>query len=200
MTEKNEVKVDKSTGEVIENKKTAEENKNNIFSQSFQPFAYRNGSFDNSDSLNDDSSEPTYENDKKIFYPPMKVVRDARNKGPLKPGEIRYYDYATGLSVKIGERDVSFTLFFEPENTIGPRYEILNQIFGEKDEADLEVVKQTFTTIRRGRTSTSTSYTFRISGVDNEGFPVTATLKPIAKSSDIVENILVRLKGYGYID
>lgn len=187
MAEK-EMKIDKVTGEVIEEKKVDKKDNVNTAKSAFNPFTVVDDS---------DDSEYSVEGDRTIYCPKdLFLFREKSKSGKKNSEGGDYYNYATGFSLEFGASEIPFVLFFRPQLDIDPVHCILDRFFGESDQIQLEVVHRSIT--QDGNKKPIDRYSFRVSGEDVNGVPVSVNLKATGKNtSDMIENLISKLKADG---
>lgn len=208
---KEEMKVDKVTGEVTEPKnmfdpysdKRADINSDsdkitkeaadglNTVDQSgynYDPFAERRA-LENSDEMRSES-------DKRIYKVPAMVMRYA---GSVREGR-KMYSYATGYKRVVNGKAIAQTIDLEPMVKRQDTYDLLDAIFGESNSLPLEIVRTTVTTTVNNRTKSTHNYAFRVSATDEDGVEVVCTLVPTRGNNDKKDNLLAKMRKDGKID
>lgn len=202
---KEEMKVDKVTGEVAEEKKSdnkREENfvsdENNFEKREFSDAEYNEFAMDESDDEEDGASHSNGNIVKQVFNVPLYVKRSTT--GNKRPDGSDYYNYKVGYGYNStnGKRR-SIEIDLEPSARRTTLYDTLDDIYGTEKQRPLEIVKTKNTQRVGSKSVVNESYTFRVSGVDEDGAPISCNLKPVAGLNDLKDNLIAKLKFKGYL-
>ncbi|MBE6531392.1 MAG: hypothetical protein E7679_04815 [Ruminococcaceae bacterium] len=188
MAEK-EMKIDKVTGEVFNEKKTADEKKQNSMLETldFDPYA---------DRRNNDDLNVTTEGESVVYKVPVLVRRFSN----AKKEDRAYYNYAVGYKTVINGKTIAQTIDLEPAAKRADIYDLLDAIFGESESAPLEIVRTAMHRTQNGRTKTTYIYSFRVSATDEDNVEVSCGLEPTRGNADKKQNLIAKMKAVGAVE
>lgn len=174
---KNELKVDKATGEVTEGAQGG---------FSVDVFADQRG---------EDRQEVAHEGELVVFKTGYDIYRQLSKHTE----ERDYYNYAFGYNIKMNGKLLPQKIFLEPARKVGDTYDLINAIFGDDIKRELEIVRRSTITTQNGISRTSYTYGIRVSAEDDTGCVLSCGLVPTRGNTDKFNNLVNILKGEGIV-
>ena len=174
-----EIKVKEEVKEEVEAKATVDNDFDDMFS--VDPFEFEKS--------REESGEVRSEN-VRIFKTSIQVVKHTARS---QTDGNEYSNYKVAWKRSIFGKDVVFELNLTPSEKRKVLYQMLEAMFGNGNKLPLDIVKTVSSRTNNGKTTTTTTYSPRVSVVDDKGVEIVCPLRPAGTADKAVFEVLLSL-------